>query len=200
VVGRREEKKEGTRRRLLDAASRVFAQRGFAAATLDEIAAAAGLTKGAVYSNFDGKADLAIAVLERRFDELIELFAHVDSTASLDEQFRLSGKLLVAELDHAVPWFQLELECTVAATRNSELLQRLRARGETMRATVAGALQEHFGDAADSALPAAAMASALIALVNGVALERLKDPATMPEDLVTRVIAAVKLSFLVPVS
>jgi AcrR family transcriptional regulator len=192
-------KKEETRRRLLDAGAYVFAQRGFAAATLDEIAAAAGLTKGAVYSNFDSKADLAVAVLERRFHQLIELFAQIDATLSLEDQFRQIGQLLVRELDTAVPWFQLELECTVAATRSPELLRRLRSRGETMRATVAGALQEHFGDRED-ALPTREMASALIALVNGVALERLKDPASMPEDLVTRVIAAVKLSFLAPVS
>jgi len=48
----RQERKAQTRERLLDAAAQVFAQRGFEAASLDEVAAAAGYTKGAVYSNF----------------------------------------------------------------------------------------------------------------------------------------------------
>ena len=196
VAGLREEKKEETRRRLLDTASQVFLRQGFAATTLDEVAAAAGLTKGAVYSNFEGKADLAIAVLERRFDQLIGLFAQVDSTTSLEEQLKLSSKLLVAELDAAAPWFQLELECTVAATRNHELLSRLRSRDEKMRATVAMTLLDHFGGTSNALFQADELAACLIAMVNGVALERLKDSRAMPEELVTQVISAVKLSFL----
>jgi len=54
----REEKKALTRARLLDAAATVFARRGFAAASLDEVAEEAGLTKGAVYSNFESKDEL----------------------------------------------------------------------------------------------------------------------------------------------
>jgi AcrR family transcriptional regulator len=64
----RQERKSQTRERLLDAAAEVFAQRGFEAASLDEVAAAAGYTKGAVYSNFAGKTDLLVALLERRIE------------------------------------------------------------------------------------------------------------------------------------
>jgi AcrR family transcriptional regulator len=64
----RQERKSQTRQRLIDAAAAVFAQRGFEAATLDEVAAAAGFTKGAVYSNFASKTDLFIALIERRIE------------------------------------------------------------------------------------------------------------------------------------
>src|SRR5205807_10250328 len=60
----REEKKAQTRERLIEAAARVFADKGFATTSLDEVADAAGLTKGAVYSNFENKEDLVRAVLE----------------------------------------------------------------------------------------------------------------------------------------
>ena len=50
------------RRRLLDAALEVFAERGYASANLDQVAAAAGLTKGAIYSNFASKDDLFFAM------------------------------------------------------------------------------------------------------------------------------------------
>ncbi len=59
----RDEKKAQTRQRLLDAAWAVFTERGFLAPTLDDIAEAAGLTKGAVYSNFDSKEELFLALL-----------------------------------------------------------------------------------------------------------------------------------------
>ena len=64
----RQERKSQTRERLIDAAAVVFARRGFEAASLDEVAAAAGYTKGAVYSNFASKTDLFIALIERRIE------------------------------------------------------------------------------------------------------------------------------------
>jgi AcrR family transcriptional regulator len=64
----RPERKSQTRERLIDAAAAVFAERGFETATIDEVAAAAGYTKGAVYSNFASKTDLFIALIERRIE------------------------------------------------------------------------------------------------------------------------------------
>jgi AcrR family transcriptional regulator len=61
----RQERRAQTRAALLDAAERLWAQHGIRGASLDEIAAQAGMTKGAVYSNFTGKTDLILALLER---------------------------------------------------------------------------------------------------------------------------------------
>ena len=59
-------KRAQTVKRLLEAANAVIAEKGFQRASLDEIAARAGLTKGAVYSNFDSKDHLFWAVLGSR--------------------------------------------------------------------------------------------------------------------------------------
>lgn len=59
----------GTRSRILTAAARVFAQRGLTGASLDEVAAGAGLTKGALYWHFASKNDLLMALLEQRIRE-----------------------------------------------------------------------------------------------------------------------------------
>src|SRR4051812_12967325 len=61
----RQEKRAQTRAALLDAAERLWAKHGIRGASLDEIAAQAGMTKGAVYSNFAGKTDLILALLDR---------------------------------------------------------------------------------------------------------------------------------------
>src|SRR3954451_4005791 len=61
----RQERRAQTRAALLDAAEHLWAERGIRGASLDEIAARAGLTKGAVYSNFASKSDLVLALLER---------------------------------------------------------------------------------------------------------------------------------------
>ncbi|MDH3790254.1 MAG: TetR family transcriptional regulator [Rhodospirillales bacterium] len=56
-----------TRSRILEAAFRTFARHGYSGATLDDVAADAGLTKGAVYWHFAGKDDLCMALIEERF-------------------------------------------------------------------------------------------------------------------------------------
>ena len=63
----RKESQFQTRERLLDAGLQVFSRRGYYAASVDEIAAEAGFSKGAVYSNFDSKEDLFLALIDRRF-------------------------------------------------------------------------------------------------------------------------------------
>jgi AcrR family transcriptional regulator len=56
-------KRARTRTALVAAALEIVAEKGFAAASLDEIAARAGMTKGAIYSNFSGKAELLLAAM-----------------------------------------------------------------------------------------------------------------------------------------
>ncbi len=75
--------REVTRERLLAAAADVFFVSGYGAASVDAVAAAAGYTTGAVYSNFGGKADLFIAVLERVAEQdLAAMRAALDAAAS----------------------------------------------------------------------------------------------------------------------
>src|SRR5256885_2715847 len=60
-----------TRSRLLEAAQRVFFERGFHGASLEAVAEEAGLSKGAVYSRFESKADLFLAFQEERNQQTI---------------------------------------------------------------------------------------------------------------------------------
>ena len=80
-------RRELTRAALLDAAASVFAQRGFEGASLDEIAEAAGFTRGAIYKNFDGKEDLFFAVFDlnllfQRAKQMVEEVASAVSPTS----------------------------------------------------------------------------------------------------------------------
>src|SRR2546423_10413157 len=71
----REQSKAHTRERLLEAARSVFASSGFHGASVEEIAATAGFSTGALYSNFDGKEDLFLALLEREYVEHARVLA-----------------------------------------------------------------------------------------------------------------------------
>jgi AcrR family transcriptional regulator len=78
--------REVTRERLLATAEEVFLTRGYGATSVDAVAAAAGYTTGAVYSNFGGKADLFLAVIERVAEQdLAAMRAALDGAMS-DEQ------------------------------------------------------------------------------------------------------------------
>src|SRR6202162_2177880 len=65
----REQSKANTRKRLLAAARSVFARSGFHGASVEEIASKAGFSTGALYSNFNGKEDLFLVLMEREIDE-----------------------------------------------------------------------------------------------------------------------------------
>ena len=65
----REQSKANTRERLLAAARSAFASSGFHGASVEEIASRAGFSTGALYSNFDGKEDLFLVLMEREIDE-----------------------------------------------------------------------------------------------------------------------------------
>src|SRR6266849_9422759 len=76
VRSRQAERTEATRRKLLAAAKRIFAQQGFEAARLEDIAAGAGYTRGAFYANFKSKEDIFFAIFEEWVRERIESFTN----------------------------------------------------------------------------------------------------------------------------
>src|SRR3954452_24654908 len=88
----RAEKQARTRADLLAAATVVFARRGYHGASVEEIAEEAGYSHGAVYSNFDGKADLFLAVFEdymaERARELAATQAGIGDDAPLEARAR----------------------------------------------------------------------------------------------------------------
>ncbi|MBS0362673.1 MAG: TetR/AcrR family transcriptional regulator [Proteobacteria bacterium] len=91
-------KRERTRAALIAATLEVVSARGFASANLDEIAARAGMTKGAIYSNFGGKGDLLLAAMVAKG---FSIPGPSDTTAPLIDQFREIGQQLVALLHRA---------------------------------------------------------------------------------------------------
>src|SRR4029453_6308711 len=81
----RAQRRQQTRARLLEAAGQVFARRGFHAATLDEVAEAAGYTKGAVYANFANKDGLFLALLDQRVAAQLQQVEALDAIESSEE-------------------------------------------------------------------------------------------------------------------
>jgi AcrR family transcriptional regulator len=123
----RAEQNDRNRALLLAAARRVFLERGYFAATLDQIADEAGFSKGAVYSRFASKADMFLALLEDRIAE------RAGQNARLAEDLASTGNFaavidLAERAERGAPgWRLLVTEFRIHAARDPELNRRYAA-------------------------------------------------------------------------
>jgi AcrR family transcriptional regulator len=176
-LGRRDEQRARTRADLLDAAARVFAAQGYHAASVDQVAEAAGYTKGAVYSNFTSKEELFLELLDRHVDEAIRaLETLVFETPPQDRAGRFverHGHLNVLDRE----WFLLEAEFLLYAARNEQVRARVAARQRRTHERITALARRHLDDLGipDEVLRAADAARILTATADGLTQAALAD-------------------------
>lgn len=176
--------REETRQRLFTGAATVFAEQGVVAATVEQITAAAGFSRGAFYSNFATKEELVVAMLDAHLD------ASQTHNRALSRDHPDATELvqaLRADTDrahdalHLNPLLQVELMLYVA--RTPALRPRL---GEHLRL-----MRQLVGEMAANALRTAgfeppvaaeALGEVLVALEDGLRLHRIIDPASTEPD------------------
>jgi AcrR family transcriptional regulator len=174
-----------TRANVIAAAARVFKRRGYEGASIAEIADEAGYSHGAVYSNFDGKDDLFLALYE---EWVARRVTEIDTTWSeqgaLADSARAAADEWMARLA-SEPWpFLLRLELTVRAAHDRDLQDKLATRVGAVplaiRRLIAGAADQEPGELP---LAPAEIALAFQALSLGLALEALVNPAAVRSGL-----------------
>lgn len=169
--------RDDTREKLFEAAARVFEEQGIGSASIESIAAAAGMTRGAFYSNFASKDDLIIAMLEDHVER--SLIYHRELMARHREPADFIAALRTAERSRNDPLgrapllhIELVLFAARAEKRRPALAKRLRARREIVAEILA---QQQLGDPETTS-------AMLLALEDGFRLHRLIDPASTPAD------------------
>ena len=182
------------RRRLLDAALEVFAERGYASANLDQVAAAAGLTKGAIYSNFASKDDLFFAMMHdqaRRRVEAVRAALEAGAGAPRGEQsLHDIGRLLTAAFTEQREWQLVFLDFWRRAVQDDAVRAQFVAQRRVLRAAIAGRVEQVLGRApAPGGLTVADIVTVVLALSNGLAIEQYADPEVVSDDLFGRVLA-----------
>ena len=182
----REERRVRTREDLVDAADRLFTANGFHTTTVDAIAADAGYTKGAVYSNFASKEDLFFAVYERRVDAAVRaserLLADLGTSDAIDRA-AADGASRKGRDDG---WLAVFFEFWSHVLRHPELRDRFARVHARNQAPFAAALKRDGlaptgTDVAPDELVVAAMAMDV-----GLALERLVRPDAVDATLSSR--------------
>lgn len=173
--------------RFLDAGLDVFAERGYHAASMDEICRRADLSRGAFYSNFSGKEALFLAIFDRHTDRQIgRVAAAIDDAASLDDAIGAAAAASAPDDPAERRWGLLSTEFTIYAARDEAAAARLTERDQAIRDRLSRALSR-FVPASD----ADALARFAIALYEGVQLTHLVDrDAAAARDLLLRFLPA----------
>lgn len=185
-----ERRRAMTREHLLEAAAVVFARNGYHGASLDEVAAAAGFTKGAVYSNFKSKEDLFLALIDQRIERQTAAFsAELDAPALPgDDQLRRIQDLIARSFDRDQG--ALYFEFMAYAARNPETRAKLAAsarRGRDAAVRLITEVHERMGTA--PAYPIPVLAQLMLALFDGLASLWFLDPELVDNDMLRDVLA-----------
>jgi AcrR family transcriptional regulator len=181
-----------TRRKLIAAAARIFARDGFEAARLEDIAALAGYTRGALYANFHDKEDLFFALLEEWIGQRVSELDDLLRKGPRNSKERLTTlRSYYAQCAKDRRLVLLSLEFTLYAIRHPAAHARLRTRKRRLRAhgvELIRSISRTNRRAAPASstrrlLPVSARAAtaALGAFSNALLLEHVVDPKTVTE-------------------
>jgi AcrR family transcriptional regulator len=181
--------RDDTREKLFEAAAKVFEEQGINGASIEAIAAAAGFTRGAFYSNFDSKDELIIAMMEDHVEQSIrrnlDLLSRHSNIADFIEALKSMDRSQQDPLGRS-PLLHMEMILFVARAekRRPELAQRLRAR----RQMTVDIIERTKGRGRNGSLDPAWVGAIVLALEDGFRLHRLIDPETTPPDSFLRAI------------
>ena len=182
--------RDDTREKLFEAAARVFEDQGIGGASIETIAASAGFTRGAFYSNFKSKDELIIAMLEDHVEQSMarirDLLERHGNLADFIEALKTLGRTRQDPLGRS-PLLHMEMILFVARAekRRPELAKRLRAR----RKLVADIIETTAKNSGQTTIRNPAWAGVVVlALEDGFRLHRLIDPETTSPDSFFRAI------------
>lgn len=175
-----------TRAALLEAAADVYARRGFAGATLEEVAAEAGFTKGAVYGHFGSKENLLLALVEEHLaGQVAEQLQLFDRDRATWERPLAGSEHWMDRLHERPERFRLFVELWTYAQRDERLRRRLAQALAALGATFAHFAATSSADAgfANAGEVSARCASVMLGLGIGLSMLELGEPGTIPPGL-----------------
>lgn len=191
--------REEVRRRLLEAASETFLEKGFLDSTLDDIARRAGLSKGAVYSNFESKQEIIRLLLEERLERMREVIAAAtDPAAANGDERRTSAAVMADNLIADADWVQLVLEFASRAGRDAAVREIYTPFLRVQREEVARVIEQALADGPEHDDDYGALVGTiLVALRYGLALAHAADPEQIDAEVIERALGAVLTSLVI---
>jgi len=176
----RAESRARTRAKLIESAKAVFSEKGYIAATIEEIAEGADFTRGAFYANFADKGDLFMTLIEQTHAE--ELEAAV--SAQGEESFMWMPGLRLNPATRGDSAFELALvEFWPQALRDPALKERMGKQQSGLLDTMVSAVKARCErEGVELPVPVDQFAAIALALRQGVEVQRFVDPQAIPEE------------------
>lgn len=182
------------REELLAAALRVFARRGYQQAGVDEIAAEAGYSKGALYWHFPGKEELLVALLEERIDApMREMVALLESAPPDRDMAKEATREFARQLDEQREAILIDREYWTLAIRDPELRASYTQRQADLRRSLARAIEaraRHLGTP-ELPMPADWVARIVMSIIGGLAVDELAEPGSVRPRLLGEALALI---------
>jgi AcrR family transcriptional regulator len=182
------ERRAARREQFVSAAREAAAQRGYRALTVDDVCAAAGLSKGAFYAYFAAKQDLLSAMLEAEIAEVDTVLSALErsDTSQLDRVRSYLQSMVVRGQDPAEEQLRAEVWSRVA--EDPQLAARLAEEVRSRRVRLAAFAEAGARDGEMVRVPANAFGAILVALVDGLLLHHSVDPAGFRWENVRKVV------------
>jgi len=179
----REDSRDQTTQRLLDAAQKLIAKKGLSAASVEDIAAGAGYTRGAFYSNFSSKGDLFIELLRRDHEAHMQEFNALQNDDLPLDQIHQRASTVYSQLYRDNEYFMNWTEARMLAARDAKFRGKLNALIVEKRTQIAEFI-EYFHQRAGSPprVSPTAMAMGFMSLTEGVKLSMLSSPTEMTPE------------------
>ena len=182
----RKESQSQTRTDLLDAALEVFSRRGYHAASVDEIAAEAGYSKGAVYSNFSNKEELFLALIDRRFAQDAQGYPGIINFMNDGLKVK-SGSDFKEQVTQDRTWNILMVDFFLYAIREGSNRKELSTRLENLRGVMSKNLTDLYTQMGKKPmLPVTELPWSVFSLGVGMMLQFYIDPDGLPDGLYER--------------
>jgi AcrR family transcriptional regulator len=179
---------------LLSAALRVFARRGYGEAGVDEIAAEAGYSKGALYWHFSGKEELLTALLEERIDAPLRDRVALLASAPPERDMSVEAtRAFAQQLGEEREAMLLEREYWSLAIRDPELRTRYAERQAELREALAAGLEARARHLGTPGLPMSGedVARIVMSIIGGLAVDELIEPGSVRPELLGEALALV---------
>lgn len=180
------------RERLLAAGAEVFAEQGVHESRLDDVAARAGFSKGAVYSNFSSKEDLVAQVMRRATNLVLGSLQELVHADIASVQIGDVVRQAFGRHDQSAQ-FALLSEFRGYATRHPELMPEFVAQRRSLQDGVQELVDLWFGahPEIDPGIPLDTFATALIAANVGLVFDAPALPGIDPGEVVAALVEAV---------
>lgn len=162
---------DARKRQILEAATAVFARRGFDGASMDDIVRESGISKGGLYWHFKSKDEIIAAILRQFFDqEMADMEAILARDGAADERLLQLSAHLADEMEQAFGLLPISLEFYAVAARQESVRTFLQDYYDSYQTTLQELVEEGIAQGAFRPVDATAATTSIIAAFEGLIL------------------------------